>query len=232
MTTTTWDMLKEFGFAPDAAVISDAIPGFSFDFGNFKLSASAVMGEHLRPVVLFTGVLATPGTVAEVCFELPRRVASREQLTAFLTYYLDKAAQGNVFCPSHPVDWIAEGRANRGLLPWEVNMAAYHARPHCKVRRDWLRIGLNTLAEIITKADDAAAVRFSFDGSVLTIRCSGQAVPMSATGKAWLAHFEIPAGKLRRLPKRLMQDELEVSVHKGRLHIGRVCFDGAQETLT
>jgi hypothetical protein len=74
-TTATWDVLKEFGFAPDAAVISDVMPGLSYDFGNFKLSASAVMGKYFRPVVFFTGVLATPRTLAEVCFELPRMAA-------------------------------------------------------------------------------------------------------------------------------------------------------------
>jgi len=227
----TWDGLKDLSFTPDAAVISDVMPGLSYDFGNFTLSASAVMGKWFEPVVLFTGVPATPRTLAEVCFELPRVVASQEQLTAFLVYYLDKAARRDVFHPARPVAWIAEGRANRSLLPWEVDMAAYRARPHCSVRRDWLRLALNSLAEIIAKADDTAAVEFSFDGSVLTIRCSGQVVPMSAIGDAWPSPFEIPAAKLRHLPNRLMQDMLEVSVHKGQLHIGGNCFDGAKEKM-
>jgi len=230
-TTATWDVLKEFGFAPDAAAISDVMPGLSYDFGNFKLSASAVMGKWFNPVVLFTGVLATPRTLAEVCFELPRIVASREQLAAFLVYYLDKAAGRDVFQPTRNVDWLTMGRQNRHLLPWEVDMAAYHARPHCIVQRDWLRLALKNLAELVAKADDAAEVDFGFDGSVLTIKCSGQVVPMAATGKAWPAHFVIPAGKLGHLPKRLMQDELEVSVREGRLQIGRNCFDGAKEKL-
>lgn len=228
-TTETWELLKQLGFVPDASVISDVMPGLSYDFGNFTLSASAVMGKWFEPLVLFTGVLATPRTLAEVSFELPRVVASKEQLTAFLVYYLDKAARGDVFHPSRPVAWISEGRATQSLLPWEMDMAAYRARPHCSVRRDWLRLALNSLAEIITKADDTAAVEFSFDGSVLMIRCSDQVVPMSAIGNAWPSPFEIPAGKMRRLPKRLMRDELEVSVHGGRLHIGRNCFDGARE---
>lgn len=36
---------------------------------------------------------------------------------------------------------------------------------------------------------------------------------------------------MRQLPKRLMQDELDVSVHEGRLRIGHCCFDGAHEKL-
>ena len=226
-----WDVLKEFGFAPNSSVISDVMPGLSFDFGNFKLSASAVMGTMFRPVVLFTGVMATSRTLAEVCFELPRMVASREQLAAFLVYYLDKAADGDVFQPARNVDWLTMGRQHCHLLPWEVDMAAYHARPHCSVQRDWLRLALKSLAEVVAKADDVAEVELGFDGSVLTLKCSGQVVPMAANGKAWATQFVIPAGKLRRLPKRLMQHEPEVSVRDGRLHIGRNCFDGAKEKL-
>lgn len=227
----TWEVLKDLGFMPDTAVFSDVMPGLSYDFGNFTLSAAAVMSKWFKPVVMFYGVLATSRTLGDVCFELPRVVASQEQLTAFLVYYLDKAAPENVFHPARPVAWIAEGRANRRLLPWEVDMEAYRARPHCMVRRDWLRLALNSLAEIIAKADDTATVEFSFDGSVLTIRCPDQVVPMSAIGNAWPSPFEIPAANLRHLPKRLMQDMLEVSVYKGKLHIGRNCFDGAREKM-
>jgi len=230
-TVAVWDVLKEFGFAPDSAVISDVMPGLSFDFGNFKLSASAVMGKRFQPVVLFTGLLATTRTLAEVCFELPPMVASREQLAAFLVYYLDNASSGNVFNPTRRADWIFEGRASQSLLPWEADMAAYHARAHCTVQRDWLRLALKRLMELIAQAGDTAEVEFGFDGSVLTVRCSGQVVPMAANGKAWAAPFVIPAGRLRLLPKRLTHFDVDVSVHEGRLHIGRYCFDGAQAKL-
>ncbi|MBK6509421.1 MAG: hypothetical protein IPG06_08115 [Haliea sp.] len=78
---------------------------------------------------------------------------------------------------------------------------------------------------------DIAEGRFGFDGSVLTSKCCGKIVAMAANGKAWDAQFVIPAEKLRCLPKRLMQDDVEVSVRKGRLHIGHNCFDGANEKL-
>jgi hypothetical protein len=43
-TITTWDVLQDFGFQPDDAVVySDVKPGLSFDFGNFKLSASCLL---------------------------------------------------------------------------------------------------------------------------------------------------------------------------------------------
>jgi hypothetical protein len=114
----TWDTLKDFGFEADGGVLSDIMPGLSFDFGNFKLSASAVMGKTFKPVVLFTGWMRTPRAQREVCFELPRMVASRELLAAFLVYYLDQAASDGAFEPIHPAIWLAEGRNNQGLLPW------------------------------------------------------------------------------------------------------------------
>ena len=228
-TTPTWDVLKELGFTPDSEVISDVMPGLGFDFGNFRLSASAVMGKWFNPVVLFTGRLATPRTLSEVCFELPRMVASREQLAAFLVHYLDEAVDGDVFLPLRNVDWVAMGREHRHLLPWELDMAAYNARPHCGVQREWLRLALKNLANLVAGADDAAEVEFGFDGAVLTIKCSGQVVPMAAKGKAWAVSFVVAARNLRHLPKRLMREEEEVSVHNGCLHIGLVSFDGAKE---
>ena len=226
-----WDVLKEFGFAPDSSVISDDNSGLSFDFGSFKLSATVGLGKYFQPVVLFTGILATPRTLADICFEVPRMVASREQLAAFLVYYLNNAADSYIFLPSQNVDWLTMGQQHRHLLPWEVDMVAYHARPHCYVRRDWLRLALKILAELIAKAADAEEIELGFDGSVLTIKCSGQIVPMAASGRAWVSLFVIPADKLRRLPKRLMQNEVEVSVREMRLHIGHQCFDGIKEKL-
>ena len=229
--TLTWDLLTEFGFTPDPEVMSDIRPGLSFDFGNFKLSASAVTCRHYQPVVFFTGVLASKRTLAEIAFEMPRIVTCREEATAIIAYHLDKACSGRVFQPARPAEWLVIGREHRHLLPWEQEKAAYDARPHCIVERDWLRLALKNLAALIEKADDTTEVVFAFDGSVLTMKCSGKVFPLGATGNAWTAQFVIPAGKLRRLPKRLMQGLIEISVREGRLHIGRNCFDGAKEVL-
>jgi hypothetical protein len=228
-----WDALKELGFSPDSTVISDDMPGLSFDFGNFKLSASVVINKSFKPVVLFGGVLATPRTLTEVCFELPRMVASRQQVVAFLAYYLDKQASesGSVFHPAREVDWISEGRQNRHLLPWAAEMAAYRSRPHCSVQRDWLRLALKRLAELLGQLDAAAEVEIGFDGSVLLIRCSDEVVAMSAHGRPWRTQFTIPAGNLTHLPKRLGRDEIEISVWDGRLSIGRVSLHGAKEKM-
>ena len=75
---------------PDAAAgMSDEMPGLSFDFGNFKLYAVCVMNLKFREVVMFTGVLTTRRTIAEVIFELPRMLASRELCGAWITWNLD-----------------------------------------------------------------------------------------------------------------------------------------------
>jgi hypothetical protein len=87
---STWLLLKEFGFMPDAAAgMSDEMPGLSFDFGNLKLYAVCVMNLKFREVVMFTGVLTTRRTIAEVIFELPRMLASRELCGAWITWNLD-----------------------------------------------------------------------------------------------------------------------------------------------
>lgn len=225
----TLDELLCLGFTPDNAVMSEAGQGLSFDFGGFKLSAGAVTNEYLRPVVLFTGVLATPRTLSEVCFELPRKISSTKRLTAFLAYYLDKASGSSTFRFGKNVDWIADGRQNKHLLPWEVDMAAYKERPHCSVQRKWLRLALNSLSEIISDANEQELVEFAFDGSVLKILCSGQVVAIPGEGKPWISTFTIAAGTLGNLPKRLMRDPLVVSFWRGRLHLGSYCYDGVKE---
>lgn len=56
-TIPTWELLPSLGFQPDDTVVySDVHPGLSFDFGNFKLSASCLMNMSFVEVVLFTGI--------------------------------------------------------------------------------------------------------------------------------------------------------------------------------
>jgi hypothetical protein len=67
-TISTWDTLMELGFLPDEEVISDMQPGLSFEFGNFKLSASGCTNMRFAEIVLFTGAMITPRSIAEVQF--------------------------------------------------------------------------------------------------------------------------------------------------------------------
>jgi hypothetical protein len=216
---STWDLLRVLGFVEDRTVVSDVMPGLSFNFGNFKLSASACVNLRVRQVVLLTGVIATRREVCEVQCELPREVESAEQGMAWLVWCLDNAVGGR-FEPAVTPGWLAEGRRHFHLLPWECESAAYAARPHCVVNRDWVHVALKALGEQLTTVDDEAAVTFGFDGNVLTISCAGKVSPMPAEGSPWPQPYSVRAGSLRNLPKRLMQRYIEFSLWDGALRIG------------
>lgn len=225
-TTDTWDVLKKLGFLPDDEVVSDVRPGLSFDFGNFRLSASCCINMRFAEIVLFTGVMTTPRTIAEVQFEMPRQVQSAELCAAWIVWQLDKMAKSGSFVPAKAVEWLAEGRTHQNLLPWISDMTLYKARPRCAIESVWLRVALKTLREVLTTADKDEEVIFGFDGAVLTVQCIGKVIPMPGEGIPWPKHYTIQAGKIRNLPKRLMSERVEVSIWQTRLNIGRNSYEG------
>ena len=219
-TIATFDVLRDLGFQPDDTVIySDVKPGLSFDFGNSKLSASCLLNLRVVEVVLFTGILATSHSLGEIEFELPRRVLSRKQCAAWIVWSLDQSSPEGKFQPKRYVGWIEEGRQNQRLLPWVAEMAAYESRPSCTVRRDWLRLALKTMAEHLSSLPDSAAVVFSFDGTVLSIRIDGKVVALPGEGFPWAVRFIVNAGQLRRLPKRFMREYISIEIWESRLKI-------------
>lgn len=224
-TVDTYLTLFDFGFTPKEGGISCLV----YNFGNFKLFASRVMNMRIEDVILFTGVLATPRSVSEVDFEMPLRVGSREECAAWIVCHLDRAAPEDVFVPKRETEWITEGRQHESLLPWVRDLAAYEARPHCTVQRDWLRVALKTVQRIVDEAGDEAPVIFAFDGAVLTLWCAGKTVAFPAEGTAWPTRYSLPAKPLRRLPKRLMRDTLGVSFWNGRLNLASCAYDGVSE---
>jgi hypothetical protein len=109
----------EFGFQPDSDVVySDVMPGLSYDFGNFKLSAACLMNLRFAEVVMFSGILIGGRNMADVEFEMPRQVASREQCAAWIAWHLDRCADGDQFMPERDAPWLAEGRSHCATLPW------------------------------------------------------------------------------------------------------------------
>jgi len=195
---STWDLLLALGFTEDQTVMSDPQPGLSFDFGNFKLSASRLVNMRFVPVVLLGGVLVTKQSIGLMENELPLEVESFEQGVAYVAWCLDNAAGGTFEAASAPA-WLTEGRRHRHLLPWERQAAAYEARPRCSVRRDWARIAIKALAEQLATVDDNTPVTVWFDGSVLTIRCAEKVCAMPADGHAWTEPYLIRAGALTQL---------------------------------
>ena len=226
-TIAVWDVLPGLGFQPDDAVFSDVRPGLSFDFGNFKLSASCVTNLRADQIILFSGILSTPRTLAEVIFEMPRQVKSFRQCTAWIVWSLDRCSPGSRFQPGRPIDWIEVGRQCQTLLPWVREMGAYNSRPSCLVRRDWMRLALKTLREHLSYLPDSVPVVFCFDGSVLSIRFEGQIVALAGQGLPWAVCFSIRAGELlRRLPKRFMHECIGVSIWESQLTIDGWRYEG------
>ena len=228
-TIPTWNLLPSLGFRPDSTVhFSEVHPGLSLDFGNLKLSAAALISPYSGEIVSFSGVLATPGTLADVHFEMPRDVESLRQCAAWIVWNLDQNS-GGPFKPARPVGWVEEARANRQLLPWYKSRAEYEARPSCLVERKWLRLALNTLAEHVTSLPDNAAVIFGFDGSVLSIDCKGKLIVLAGQGPPWTIRFKVAASALRCLPRRLREERVELSIWQSYLRLGSWLYEGAPE---
>jgi hypothetical protein len=228
-TVPTMDSLRCLGFQSDPAVISTGGPGLSFDFGNLRLSASCCRHLRAAEIVLFTGALLTPRTLGQVLFEMPRRVKSLKQCAAWIVWNLDQHADHRVFKPARHVGWVEEGRNSQKLLPWVMSMAEYSARPQCSVQRDWLRLALKTLGEYLAALSDNSSIVFSFDGSVLTIRFDKKVIALPGEGSPWTVRFRVEARTLRRLPKRLMREDIGVSIWESRITLGNWTYEGTLE---
>jgi hypothetical protein len=228
-TIPTMDALRSLGFQHDPRVISDEYPGLSFDFGDLALRASSCLNLRCVEVILFTGVLSTQCGLAEVHFEMPRQIKSLKQCAAWIVWSLDRHCDHRVFRPVQEVDWIEEGRRNQRLLPWVMSMAEFNARPQCTVRRDWLRLALKTLSEYLTALSDNAGIVFSFDGSVLSIRCDKKVIALPGDGSPWAVNFRVEARTLRYLPKRLMRENIGVSIWESRITLGNYKYEGTIE---
>lgn len=226
-TIPTWDLLSSLGFSPDSTLLfSDIRPGLSLDFGNLKLSAVAVVSPYSGEIISLSGVLSTPRTVAEIQFELPRRVESLKQCAAWIVWNLDQHSSGGAFRPARDVGWINEGRQNRRLLPWVMSQAEFDARPQCTVRRDWLRLALKNLREQLPSLPDSAIVVFSFDGSVFSIRCDKKVIAFPGEGLPWTVCFRVEGRALRSSPKRLMREFIDVSVWESNIRFGSSSYKG------
>jgi len=228
-TLQTMDILRGLGFQSDPTVISDGYPGLSFDFGNLTLRASSCLNFQCVGIVLFSGALQTPRTLAEVVFELPRRVKSIAQCAAWIVWNLDQHADHRVFTPARPVGWVEEGRKSQRLLPWVMSMAEYSTRPQYIVKRGWLRLAPKTLAKYIAPLSDNAGIVFRLDGSLLSIRLNKKVIALPAEGSPWAVCFRVGARTLRRLPRRLIREDIGVSIWESHITLGNHKYRGTVE---
>lgn len=215
-TTSLREVLERCGFGADwSACWTEQLPGYYFDFGDFRLEATEVMGKYFRPVFMFTGLHATPRTIGSICFEMPLMVESFEQGAAWIADALSRRR----YAPAPFPDWYAIGLENRSLLPWERERAAYGQRPQCSVTREWFRTAARMMREHAVVAEDAEVAYFSFDGEVLKIRAGNMLMAMPGTGIAWPHTIGVRAKGLKGLPLRFTTDPVHVSVWQGRLSI-------------
>jgi hypothetical protein len=224
-TIRTMDVLRSLGFQTDTTVITDDGPGLSANFGGVSLSAGAYR-KFLAEIVMITGVLATSRSWAAIHIEMPRYVESADFVTAWIVWHLDQHSE---FRKVHNLSWVEEGRNHQGLLPWVKSMAEWEARPQCTVDRDWLRLALKTLADHALSLPDDADVLFSFDGSVLSIKCDGKVIALAGEGEPWGVSFKVRAGALRRLPKRLMRKDVGISIWESNISIGNRAYPGTPD---
>ncbi len=221
-TIRTMDVLRSLGFQTDTTVISDDGPGLSTNFGIVKLQAGAYR-KLLSEIVLITGVLATSRSFAYIQFDMPRYVETPHLVAAWIVWHLDQHSE---FRKIQNLAWIEEGRNHQGLLPWVKSMAEWEARPQCTVDRDWLRLALKTLADHAVIQPDDADVLFSFDGSVFTIKCDGKVIALAGEGVPWGVSFKVRAGALRRLPTRLMRENIGISIWESSIRIWNRTYPG------
>jgi len=221
----TWDLLRSLGFQDDPSVLSDTGPGLSYNFGEFKVSASWVTNRYFRSVILLTGVIRTSRTLSRLECEMPTVFRIAEQGVAWIVWALESATS-NEFTPTHAPEWLDLGREYRYLLPWEQELAAYEARPHCYIDRDWFRVALKKLRELLEHVAENATVTVSFDGTICKISCEEVVFPLPAEGNPWEDAYAIAAGQLRKLPKRLMREKVVIAVWKERLSIANCGYSG------
>ena len=211
----TRDALVSLGFLEDWQATTDRQPGYVFACDQLKLNASEVMSAYFKPVFLVAGVFANSRTISSIQFEMPLQVDSLNQAKAWIAY-------GSHFESSDcSLPWLEEGMALKHLLPWERDRILYEERPQCSVPRDWMRLAIAELRAMALQCSLDAECEVTYDGSVLTFKTSAAIVPLSGSGgRPWPQACRVKLASFARLPKRLMQDPVNIYVFDSGLNIG------------
>ncbi|GGY25016.1 hypothetical protein [Pseudoduganella albidiflava] len=213
------DVLIRLDFEEDWATMTDQLPGYYFNFGNLKLSATQVTNLYLQPVFFISGMIITPRSITEISSDIPVEVESFEQGVAWIVYLL-----GEKFIPFKTTSWVDDGRRWSEHLPWERSRKAFEGRPQCSVERDWFRVAAKKIRNHASAAGASDMIIFRFDGEVLSIEMPGTHLAMPAQGKAWDSEYSLAATRMSALAKRIMGTTVYLGVWKGQLQIDRCCY--------
>lgn len=201
----TLEALLQLGFVPDADSEK-----FVYDFGNFELTAIQSMNRSFVEVIYVTGVFYDKRSLCNVEIQLPLRVASIELCTTFIASGIERQI-GN-FTSSIQTDWLETGRNNFDLLPWMREQKRYKERPRCLADRDWLKLAIRDLSLHQEELGENDSLFLTFQKGIFSIRSPLKVIAFPAAGEDWNFQYEIIAGKLRNLPKRINNKEIEISV--------------------
>lgn len=219
MTISVEEPLVELGFDRDPAEQNFGSASFHRTFGNLTLRATECLNRWYRPVWLFDGIASDSRTIAQIEFEMPLAVESREQGIAWIAEHLST----NTPLQQAP-DWLQQGLAWRDELPWRKVQFAHEGRPRCTVGRDWFRLPCRTLRQLGETAERNDRVEVSFDGEALKFRTLEHFLVSPASGFSWDRPVAVELTGLRHLPQRLMRPIIEVSVWEAHLCLSRRLF--------
>jgi hypothetical protein len=212
-------VLAECGWVLDTESQFSYEPGLKYNFGNFEISAGRFTNRYMQEVVSFSGPYRDVFRIVEASFDMPERVASREQVFAWVAYGIR-----DIPLAITP-DWLKEGRAQHDLLPWEQHLAAYRRRPQASVARDWMRLLGKQLLVEAESAMDTDTCRVHFDGEVVRFDVPGKTLLAQAQGDTpWLVDVIVKLPDLRGLPKRWMRDPVGIGYWEDNLVIGNRAF--------
>lgn len=214
----TLEALKQIGF-----VQNPNGEDLLYDFGNLKLSAINSMNRFLVEVVIVSGVFNDRRTISEVEIQMPVHVESLTQASAFIAWGIDKQVSRN-FTPEIPAQWLDEGRESFDLLPFVRQQKLYEERPRCIVNRDWLKLAFRDLNLLIPQLEENELLFFTFQNGIFSIRLNSKTIAFPAVGKDWNEEYKIAIQNFSHFPKRINQNEVEISVWKENINIANWCY--------
>ena len=91
------------------------------------------------------------------------------------------------------------------------------------------QLGTNRLSVAVGTTIANAGIVFRFDGSVLSIPLNKPVIALLAEGAPWAVCLRVEARTLRRLPRRLMREDIGVSIWESRITLGNHKYQGTIE---